>query len=701
MPYHGKKKGPLRGYRRGSTKVLSEEEIARREAARAAGANNTSKGRNVGRTEQPVDPLPGLFSGAQAGYKSLPTAADAQAAAEYRANLEAQQAVPPVTNYPNNLQPGAQNLRDGAQWGNPEAAGIVAGRPDVPVGDLTNAAAPPPVVHPDASPQGQQTDVMSVEQREAYWRDVWNASGGRDANAKAAYEAARNERKAIQEETGAVYNPVSYDPVGVNVPPVTPEEIPPVVNTGPHEQQPLETPAPVVPADTQSEYEAAAGIPEVNQWGTPAEEETDEITPGSSVSLGGTGSMTGTDNGGVSVDDGEGNQSIFSGDQVEAVKGALKEYFGLETGDLKRAIGSYLLSRAAGSSHNGAMQYAGQTTYGGIERRENLAQREKERDELWAREDEKTATANARADRIRAETLMHNASISDRTFMENNIGKYTPDSIKAYLDGGRSDISLLDPTTTASAGVAQGEQTRLSVDGVAGFENQTIYQQTVKTAAGTQEMVTYQDPADGTYKTVPMQQFENIIRAAGGSLDTQVLTRNDRAELAQSFTDRVSSNLDDKLAGIEKKGLSGNWSAGLTREWQKQGYDLTDAQVVASLENLTYQAADIAIAEMAGDKKKRVTDLASIVRNLQLEASAMNANDSVWKTKDGKVAENKIAELSTIMLNEAGGDFAQVKSAFLAYRKDFLGLSEAELNKYKASNKENQFYVYLRDKLGL
>ena len=72
---------------------------------------------------------------------------------------------------------------------------------------------------------------MSVEQREAYWRDVWNASGGRDANAKAAYEAARNERKAIQEETGDVYNPVSYDPVGVNVPPVTPEEIPPVVNT--------------------------------------------------------------------------------------------------------------------------------------------------------------------------------------------------------------------------------------------------------------------------------------------------------------------------------------------------------------------------------------------------------------------------------------------------------------------------------------
>ena len=139
--------------------------------------------------------------------------------------------------------------------------------------------------------------------------------------------------------------------------------------------------------------------------------------------------MTGTDNGGVSVDDGEGNQSIFSGDQVEAVKGALKEYFGLETGDLKRAIGSYLLSRAAGSSHNGAMQYAGQTTYGGIERRENLAQREKERDELWAREDEKTATANARADRIRAETLMHNASISDRTFMENNIGKYTPDTV--------------------------------------------------------------------------------------------------------------------------------------------------------------------------------------------------------------------------------------------------------------------------------
>ena len=425
MPYHGKKKGPLRGYRRGSTKVLTEEEIARREAARLAGANNTSKGRNVGRTEQPVDPLPGLFSGAQAGYKSLPTAADAQAAAEYRANLEAQQAVPPVTNYPNNLQPGAQNLRDGAQWGNPEAAGIVAGRPDVPVGDLTDAAAPTPVVHPDASPQGQQTEVMDPAQREAYWRDVWNASGGRDANAKAAYEAARDERKAIQEEAGTVYNPVSYDPVGVNVPPVTPEEIPPAVNTGPHEQQPLETPAPVVAADTQAEYEAAAGAPEGTRWETPEESSTEVVTPGASVSLSGGASMTGTDNGGVSVSDGKGLSGIFSGIEVETVKGVLKDYFGLETGDLKRAIGSYLLSRAAGSSHNGAMRYAGETTYSGIERREDQELKEQERDELWARQDQIREEGWAREDRIRAENQAASAKKAVIDNYSSNSGNYT------------------------------------------------------------------------------------------------------------------------------------------------------------------------------------------------------------------------------------------------------------------------------------
>ena len=93
MPYHGKKQGPLRGYRKGTDKVLDEEERKRREAAREAAANNTSAGRNKGRTGQPADPLMDLFTGSQAGYKSLPNAADAQAGAAYRANLAAQQAL--------------------------------------------------------------------------------------------------------------------------------------------------------------------------------------------------------------------------------------------------------------------------------------------------------------------------------------------------------------------------------------------------------------------------------------------------------------------------------------------------------------------------------------------------------------------------------------------------------------------------------
>ena len=369
MPYHGKKKGPLRGYRRGSTKVLSEEEIARREAARAAGANNTSKGRNVGRTEQPVDPLPGLFSGAQAGYKSLPTAADAQAAAEYRANLEAQQAVPPVNvNHPNfsrqhPLHPANRDIA-----APPPVEPTVAGMPEVPVGDLTNAA--PPQVTTSAptwtSPQGKTYNITAegylVDPATGGAAHMWDqnlysaSKGAEDANNEAEAlrteaqatidaggqvdpsiinriqqaeakksgllnnlatqqqglsglndETTANRQEAYQkyhaELTGAGLTPKpfeewvggTYDEVPqlnqevieqplstVEQPSVT---VPTDVNTSPHEQQPLETPAPVVPADTQSEYDAAAGIPEVNQWGTPEEEETEEITPGSSVRL--------------------------------------------------------------------------------------------------------------------------------------------------------------------------------------------------------------------------------------------------------------------------------------------------------------------------------------------------------------------------------------------------------------------------------
>ena len=117
----------------------------------------------------------------------------------------------------------------------------------------------------------------------------------------------------------------------------------------------------------------------------------------------------------------------------------------METGDLKRAIGGYLLSRAAGASHQGAMGYAGQMTYRGIERRENQEIREKERDELWARQDEKEAARIARADRIRAENLANTNANADRSFRESNYGKFTNESINAYLDGGRTDTSLLVP----------------------------------------------------------------------------------------------------------------------------------------------------------------------------------------------------------------------------------------------------------------
>ena len=156
----------MRGYRRGSTKVLDEEEMKRREAARLAGANNTSGGRNKprGPLNTDIDPLAEITSGAQAGYKSLPTAADAMAGAAYRANQPIQ--------HPN-ASPMAQPI-------------------NVP------AMQTPPVVHPDASPQGQQTGVMNAAQKEAHWRQVWQASNGFDRNAKAAWEAARAERMAIE-----------------------------------------------------------------------------------------------------------------------------------------------------------------------------------------------------------------------------------------------------------------------------------------------------------------------------------------------------------------------------------------------------------------------------------------------------------------------------------------------------------------------
>ena len=158
------------GYRRGSSVVLTEEERKRREEARKAGANNTSGGRNAGRDNLSKEDFE-WQPPAMLNIPPNPNSADA-----------------PVV------------VGEEPVWRTNQMRGL---HPGTDQGTAPTVATGTPVQHPNASAQAQQTEVMNLDQRAAYWRDVWNKSGGMDRNAEAQYKAAIAERQQIKDNQAA------------------------------------------------------------------------------------------------------------------------------------------------------------------------------------------------------------------------------------------------------------------------------------------------------------------------------------------------------------------------------------------------------------------------------------------------------------------------------------------------------------------
>ena len=295
--------------------------------------------------------------------------------------------------------------------------------------------------------------------------------------------------------------------------------------------------------------------------------------------------------------------------------------------------------------------------------------------------------------------------LEDRSFRESNIGVYTPESVNAYLEGGREDTSLLQPIQPTGSGVTLTGQdnARIEVENVPGFGDQTIYVQEVEDAAGNKyDQVRYIDPSTGEYATARYQDFENIIVQSGGSINTSVLSGGDKTKAITSYVNsNIVPNINTKLEGLDEgkfAGVGGNWKSSIVNTARNAGYDLTNPDVAAAYETIAYQAADRAIGSMASDGN-RVNSLGPIIRDIINQGTAMNPNDSIWGSGKRRASERKIAELQDIMFNQSGGDLGQVKTAFLAYVNKFNSLDDNDLNKYKPGKGENKFYVWLHDQL--
>ena len=126
----------------------------------------------------------------------------------------------------------------------------------------------------------------------------------------------------------------------------------------------------------------------------------------------------------------------------DRIGGLHGEYFGLESQDIKRAIGLYLASRLAGSNHAGAMQWAGKVVLQQAENRK-----------IEAKQAEKDLQANTQKVR---EFFIQNQAAYDQSFINNTLAlaQQDPDAAWNSIVQKRRKVSSGDAAAIVQAGNA-------------------------------------------------------------------------------------------------------------------------------------------------------------------------------------------------------------------------------------------------------
>jgi predicted chitinase/peptidoglycan hydrolase-like protein with peptidoglycan-binding domain len=331
---------------------------------------------------------------------------------------------------------------------------------------------------------------------------------------------------------------------------------------------------------------------------------------------------------------------------TSGISKVLKNFFGLEMGDLKKALGFYLMSRATGASHAGSMRWAGG---------------------LALKQADKRNTTEAK-------TKLETAKIEASAKILLASG-YTPESVAAW-------------STTGIAGT-------LDKPGPAYTEKQLKdkYAQILAAGKFTDESL------KAAFSTVPGQFNPGFLEVKGGNGKTnaensQLLVKDLRTDITAmanaSFTDKQEQQsavfITDMLASAETY-------------WVSSGIPIGDEAVGSHIKRVTTLAAQAALA----DSKKNgttVKDITPYIKNMSLDEYAQSGTDSVWAVgSNDKVDSSKVAVLRKDMYSKSGGDTKVMKSAFLTAVDDFENLSPDQKAKLKPGKGENKFYVYLREKL--
>ena len=244
--------------------------------------------------------------------------------------------------------------------------------------------------------------------------------------------------------------------------------------------------------------------------------------------------------------------------------------------------------------------------------------------------DKKAAAAQARAD-----------AKSDRSFRETNFGKYTPESIEAYLEGGRKDLTLLEPVEKEATTNYTGDTKSIQVEGVSGLGKIDFYEEKIKGVGSvyTANVPVEDENGNVTYQKMTEQQLRAYIASQGGDAikyDSDKHSQSGKAKSVLDFTNSMKDEVNTIFKGSDYINESPLAAANLAAYLQDTlKVDFTNPDEVLAVQPIYLQAMEDMRDDLESGRVKDVNNAAPYVKRSVLSSAALGPGQT-WLTKNGR-----------------------------------------------------------------
>jgi putative chitinase len=356
-----------------------------------------------------------------------------------------------------------------------------------------------------------------------------------------------------------------------------------------------------------------------------------------------------------------------------------KSLFGLETQDLTRALGFYLMSRASGASHEGSMRWAGGTV---------LKQAE---------------TRNAKNLKTKEELAKDNKTI--KALVD---AGYTEASARSYVQTKLEDVLKKSGSGTQGSYPRTGQSATLGITGVPGLS----LVQGFEVDSGTDNIGKYNvyrvpTGKPGEFIEMTEDQLSTWVNTQGGQTqpyDKAVNTTAGRQAAAIAFTNSLQPRINEMFSGKDYDDIRTEaplaFAAAANFMQDKMGYTFNDPGVQSNATVVLMTAMEDMRDDMKSGRVKDVNNAAPYIKRAIMSSASLGAGQT-WLTSDGK-GQIDATKTNGIWqsLSNINSDPGVIKTNFKKlYQTYALLKKEGNLPSASIDKNENEFYVFLHTTL--